>query len=942
MLNQFSGRVFLLVGIIVAVHGGGWAQWVDAQERSASTLQLRAEALVARAESLRAENKTGPALAAYREARVLYRKMDADTTEARVTGAIGTVHYLRSENDAALEAFRQAAVVARDAGKDAYEARLLNNMGVIERRLGRFDSAAVHVRQSLVFHRAQADRERVGQALNNLANIEEERGQLDRALRHYQEALSIARELDLTDDIPSYLNNLGLVLRSQGRYEDALRHHRAALEKHRALGTTRGEAAALINIGVVLKAQGRYAEALRTYRKGLALSREQKDREGTANVLHNIGEIHQRQGQDEKALAKLREAMAINRDIGDRAGVAANLSEIATVYRTRGEHQAALRRYRRALRTTHELGRMENEAATLYGIGLTHLAREQYAAADSLFQASIAVTDTLLQTASGTDRRDFLAQEMGRFHTLVTTRVRAGRPEAALRVYEQSRARLLAERLQKAALDSTGTVPPVESLQAALGADEAAVLYANTDTERPAVAFVVTRTGVQARELSTASVLRKAGRKYDAALQELQARTARTWKPARPSLLRQAKGIRGSVDDGPSLASLVRLYRHELSGAQAERVLSADRRETLGQYLYSALVAPIKADIAAADELVIVPDGALSYLPFEALSDWGGTRVVERRRVRYVQSLRVQHLLRTREQARKAERSRSLLALGGVMHDPVTYTADTAGVGSESATLATRSEDTSDGPVLPDNTARLAAQGDGLALRTTYQELGYGPERWSNLVGTLAEVRTLGRIAGGGTVLVGEEASEDRLRRIAADGRLDDYRALHFATHGFVVAAEPSLSALVLSEVGGQPTAALPEAERSARPDGYLTMQEIPSLTLNAEFVGLSACQTGLGRIYRGSGAVSLTHAFLQAGATSVAVSLWSINDASSRRFMEGIYRRAWREGTSWSEAIAQTKRAFARGDHGERFREPRYWAPFVYYGWEEVGLALR
>jgi len=209
-------------------------------------------------------------------------------------------------------------------------------------------------------------------------------------------------------------------------------------------------------------------------------------------------------------------------------------------------------------------------------------------------------------------------------------------------------------------------------------------------------------------------------------------------------------------------------------------------------------------------------------------------------------------------------------------------------------------------------------------------------------VGTLAEVRTLRRIAGGGTVLVGADASEDRLRRLSAAGRLDDYRALHFATHGFVVAAEPSLSALVLSEVGRGRTGAPPDAGRAARPDGYLTMQEIPSLTLNAEFVGLSACQTGLGRIYRGSGAVSLTHAFLQAGATSVAVSLWSINDASSRRFMEGVYRRAWRGDTSWSEALARTKRAFARGHHGKRFRDPRYWAPFVYYGWEAPSVASR
>jgi CHAT domain-containing protein/tetratricopeptide (TPR) repeat protein len=926
------------LGIVGGILVGG-LQSSSAQDREEARRQ-RAEALVARAESLRANNRTAPALAAYRRAQGLYRELGADTTEARVTGAIGILHYLRDRNDAALRAFREAAATARAAGAAAYEARLLNNMGVIERRLGRFDSAAVHIRRSLAFHRARADSERVAKALNNLANIEEERGRFDQAAAHYREALSIARALNLEDDVPSYLNNLGLVLRSQGRYEEALQHHRAALQKHRALDTTRGEGAALSNIGAVQEAQGRYAESQRTYQKRLDLARRHQDRAGIASALHSLGTIHRHRAQYETALTVLRRAMMINRDTGARSGLADNLREMATVYRERGEHLVALRHYRRALRIDRGTGRLEAAAATLYGMGVTHLAREQYATADSLLQMSIAATDTLLQTTNGTDRRHFLAQEMDRFHTLVTTRVRAGRPEAALRVYEQSRARLLAEQLQAATRDSTRTVPPVDSLQAALGPDEAAVLYANTDTRRPVVAFVVTRTAVRARELSTMAVLERAGRRYAAALDELRAREARPWQQTRPSLLREAKGVRVR-GNGPSVASLVRLYRHELSVGRPERVLSVERRQTLGQYLHSALVAPVEASLSA-DELVIVPDGALSYLPFEALSDWSGTRVVERRRVRYVQSLRVQYLLRRRAQGRRADRPEPLLALGGVVYDPATYVADTAGVAGDKSLLATRADAPSDGsspsPAASDSAALRASQEGTTASRAPYQALGYGPERWSNLVGTLTEVRQLRRLAGGGTLLVGAQASEYRIRRMSATGRLDDYRALHFATHGFVVASEPLLSALVLSEAGQDRLSPLAETNRTMQPDGYLNMREIAALDLTAEFVGLSACQTGLGRIYRGSGAVSLTHAFLEAGATSVAVSLWSVNDASSQRFMTAVYGRAWRKDISWSEALAQTKRAFAAGHHGTRFQSPRYWAPFVYYGWEGTG----
>jgi len=151
------------------------------------------------------------------------------------------------------------------------------------------------------------------------------------------------------------------------------------------------------------------------------------------------------------------------------------------------------------------------------------------------------------------------------------------------------------------------------------------------------------------------------------------------------------------------------------------------------------------------------------------------------------------------------------------------------------------------------------------------------------------------------------------------------------------------LSALVLSEVGatdpgrGNPTRS-PSTSRASDgflADGYLNVQEVSDLDLNAEFVALSACETGLGRIYRGSGALSLAQGFLRAVTRSVAVSLWPVYDESTSQFMQAVYRRAWGGDTTWFEAIAKTKRAFIEGDHGVGLQAPRFWAPFVYYGQE-------
>lgn len=95
-----------------------------------------------------------------------------------------------------------------------------------------------------------------------------------------------------------------------------------------------------------------------------------------------------------------------------------------------------------------------------------------------------------------------------------------------------------------------------------------------------------------------------------------------------------------------------------------------------------------------------------------------------------------------------------------------------------------------------------------------------------------------------------------------------------------------------------------PDTKAASSIDGYLNLREIAELDLDAEFVAVSACKTGLGRIYRGSGAVSLAQGFMRAGAGSVAVSLWPVYDASTSRFMQAVYRRAWSETRAGSTPL--------------------------------------
>lgn len=840
------------------------------------------------------------------------------------------VFYYEGDLASALRSFRRAARTARAVGAQEEVANLLNNIGLIEWRRGQYDEALTSLGRSAQIHRENNNRGRVGQALNNMANIHEERAQFRLALQKYRRALNIARRQRDSVDVASYLNNIGLVLRSQGRYDEALRHHRRALRLHRALGTESGLTDALNNIGIVWKDKGEYDKALASYREALRVNRRLEDRTSVAANLSNIGTIYHQQGRSAEAADTLRAALRMSRDIESRASIAIILNDLAAVRRSQGNHETALSLYEKALRLNRALGRSAGTAKTLEGLATTHLERRRYAVADSLLRTSIAITDTLVETATGADRRDFLAQEIGRYHKRVVVQTRAGRPRAALRTLERSRTRVFAERLA-GRTDGAASVPPVDSLQQTLGPEEAALLYANTDAPGPITAFIVTRNAVQARELPDSAFVSWARRTYADELDRLQRRE--------DELLAQAKG----VDTDETLASLVRLYRRDLSVPPERRLMAPARRRVLARELYALLIAPLEGTLAGADELVVVPDGALAYLPFEVLRRRTDAFLVDRWRVQYTQSLRVLHLLREPEAPSPDSSARaSLLAVGGAVYDPDSSAADTTAdaAGLYAGDAASRASQTGRSPSKGALRALEEPVGEarGPAGRS-YRTLGYGPDRWSNLRGTLREARALGTIVESSRLLVGEEASERTIRRLSRTGTLDDYRALHFATHGFVVPDAPSLSALVLSDVGrAQSSRTRPRASqgtRAASVDGYLNMREIADLDLEAEFVALSACETGLGRIYRGSGAVSLAQAFMRAGAQSVAVSLWPVYDASTSRFMKAVYRRAWRHGTSWSTAIAETKRAFAAGAHGERLRAPRFWAPFVYYGRE-------
>jgi CHAT domain-containing protein len=161
-------------------------------------------------------------------------------------------------------------------------------------------------------------------------------------------------------------------------------------------------------------------------------------------------------------------------------------------------------------------------------------------------------------------------------------------------------------------------------------------------------------------------------------------------------------------------------------------------------------------------------------------------------------------------------------------------------------------------------------------------------------------------------ILTGDEANETSIKQLP----LKTYRIVHFACHGFLNEPNPFRSALVLS------------ATNAAEDDGFLQTREIYGLTMDADLVVLSACQSGKGRLEGSEGPMGLARAFFFAGARSVISSLWTINDKASVTFMHEFYK-SLAGGISAGEALRYAKKRMLKS----AWTHPFYWASFMLQG---------
>jgi CHAT domain-containing protein len=164
-----------------------------------------------------------------------------------------------------------------------------------------------------------------------------------------------------------------------------------------------------------------------------------------------------------------------------------------------------------------------------------------------------------------------------------------------------------------------------------------------------------------------------------------------------------------------------------------------------------------------------------------------------------------------------------------------------------------------------------------------------------------------------GRLVADQQATKARFLELAAQ-----YQIYHIASHAVVDDEKPNNSYIAFST---------PSDSNSNY--SRLYSYEILAQSFPADLVVLSACETGVGRVVRGEGIMSLARAFSYAGARSLVTSLWNINDQSGQALMAEFYRHL-SDGLTKDEALRQAKLSYLENAPDNARTHPRYWAAFV------------
>jgi CHAT domain-containing protein/Tfp pilus assembly protein PilF len=814
----------------------------------------------------------------------LAKKMGSKEHVGKCLRQLSVTYFYQNNLKKFLSKNKEALKISRSINHGKEIGRCLNNIGLYYLEIYNYSEALTLYEQALKIAQAEKNKKNEGICLNNIGIVYKDLGNFEKALDYFEKALLIDKQMGNDIYISMDLNNFGVIYRRKGiisrKEEDfnkALEYFYDCLKLTRKTGDIKTEIRAINNIGSVHSELGflllekeKYNEALKYFESGFKKAKKIQDLEMMGMILTNVGVVHYNLGNYEESKKYYKEAI----DFANKKKALNVLweayFELGHCYEKMGNFSQAVTCYKKSIDTIDHIRSRIFLDTYKAGFVMDKLKVYEYLI-DLLYRLnrndlSKRYDKELFHIVERAKARAFL-ESLG--ESIINVKESLS-PELKERESEISeRISLIMQQLSRNDLSKNRRKELLNELQKE--EDEYLSLISMMRVEAPEIANLVSPEPCQVKQVQ--KLLDEKTALIEYFLKEKQSIVF--------CIMKNDYEVY-SLPSQSEIAKSINAYLKILSDSPKGkfRGIPASKR------IYEEILSPAIENIPKSIEnLIIVPDGILYYLPFETLipdTQNGISRnnyLIKNYKASYTPSSSA--LLFLSRKKTEIESTKGLLAFGSP-----SYYLKKSLKGEKNKTNVE-------------------------IMRDLYLEEGFD---FSPLPHSKKEILEISKYfpEKKREVYIEKEAKEETFKNVS----LKDYQVIHFACHGFMAEKFPFRSALVLS------------LDEDPKEDGFLQVRELYNLRMKADLVVLSACQTGKGKMEKGEGILGLPRIFFYTGARSVISTLWKITDESTAKFMDLLYQYL-AEGNDKSQALRLAKLEMI----DSKYSHPFYWAAFVLNG---------
>ena len=807
--------------------------------------------------------------------------------EGRSYGNLGNAYHSLGDFKKAIEYLERNLEIAKEVEDRFGEGRSYGNLGNAYGSLGDFKKAIEYHERHLKIAEEVGDKAGEGKSYANLGNAYDSLGDFKKAIEYHERHLKIAEEVgDKAGEGKSYAN-LGNAYDSLGDFKKAIEYHELGLKIAKEVGDRITEGSSYGNLGNAYHSLGDFKTAIKFHELDLKIAKEVGDRAGEGRSYANLGIAYHSLGDFKTAIEFHELDLKIAKEVGDRAGEGRSYGNLGIAYHSLGDFKKAIEYHERRLKIAKEVGDRAGEGSSYGNLGVAYHSLGDFK-----------------KTIEYHERHLKIAKEVG-------DKAGEGRSYANLGICFECQGFL-----KKALYCYYSSVRLFNDVRQHLqGNDEWTISYRDVNN------LVYTR--LWSLILNQGEVVEALFAAEEGRAQALKDLMYSNYQPETPLT---GLGEKMTCDTFSCLLSDtvfmavhkreiifwiiqngkdVQLRRKEISDNNSKKNASI----VLASLIHNALerCRDVKCEDRSLDRK---SGGDLSKKRDQTISQPTHSDINPLRTLYDVIIGPIKDLINGNELMFVPEGPLCLAPYAAFMDSNSKYLSEIFRVRViPSLSSLKLIRDCS-----PDYHKKSGAL---LVGNPCLGEVYFRGKKLRQLPCAEEEVKMIGKILNTAP-LIGKEATKEEVLK-----KLSTVALVHIAAHGRMETGEIALAP--------NPTRA---SQIPVEEDFLLTMSDVMRVQMRAGLVVLSCCHSGQGEV-KAEGVVGIARAFLGAGARSVLVSLWGIDDEATLEFMKSFYRHLAKRSTS--ESLNCAMKCLRES---EKFNAVKHWAPFVLIG-DDVTLDL-